>query len=483
MATTAEYAKLSQAAYNDAGAPDGWTRIGNSDPNNSGYQGAAFQKNGTNEIVVANRGTEPTKLTDLYADLQMGANKLPDQYNDAQKYLQQVVDANNGADISITGHSLGGALSQLLGAETGLKTETFNPYGAKDLLEQLGIDPNGEFPNIHNNQTLFDPVSRLPGSEQIGDMTTLTAASEYAAMLMGLYCGLPGVTAASLRSHLLDRFTEEIFNPNRDPSILDDLKKTLDDIRYFPDVPPSNTDTRLHHYPKTDPINKWREDNWKPNDNPRPPTDDTYRIVYIRDPLALDLDGDGVETVATSAGVAFDHNADGIATNTGWIKADDGLLVRDINGNGTIDTGRELFGDNTKLSSGNNAANGFAALADLDSNTDGKIDVGDAAFTELKIWRDLNQDGVSQTNELSTLADLGIQSLDTTGARVSVPVPGGSQILTGSYTNADGTTAVMADLNLTQDTFYSQYTDTIEIPADLADLPTIAGMGRLRNLR
>jgi len=260
------------------------------------------------------------------------------------------------------------------------------------------------------------------------------------------------------------------------------LNAALQEIRPY-QPPIDDHDTRLHHYPKTDPINKWREDNWKPNDNPRPPTDDTYRIVYIRDPLALDLDGDGVETVATSAGVAFDHNADGIATNTGWINSDDGLLVRDINGNGTIDTGAELFGDNTKLRSGTAAANGFAALADLDSNTDGKIAASDTAFAELKIWRDLNQDGVSQTNELSTLADLGIQSLDTTGARVSVPVPGGSQILTGNYTKADGTTAVMADLNLTQDTFYSQYTDTVEIPAELADLPTIAGMGRLRNLR
>lgn len=487
MVTTAEYAKLSQAAYNDTGAPSGWTRLPNSDPNNTGYQGAAFQENGTNVIVVANRGTEPTQLTDLRADLQMGLNLLPGQYQDAQNYLQQVIDANNGADISITGHSLGGALSQLLGAETGLYTETFNPYGAKDLVDELGIDPDGAYPNIHNNQTRFDPVSRLPGSGQLGDMTTYTAASELPAMMMGLPFGLPGVTAASLRSHLLDRFTEEIFNSTPNPSVFDDNK-------FFPPLPPGSIDTRLHHYPdpKTDPLNNWREElrpPQNPNDPNRPgPTDpNTYRIVWIGDPLALDLDGDGVETVATNAGVLFDHNADGIKTNTGWIKADDGLLVRDMNGNGTIDTGRELFGDSTRLANGQTAAQGFAALADMDANTDGKIDASDATFGELKIWRDLNQDGTSQGSELFTLAELGIQSLGTTGARVSVPVPGGSQILTGSYTKADVdgnvTTATMADLNLTQDTFYSQYTTTVEIPAELADLPDVAGMGRLRNLR
>ncbi len=39
-------------------------------------------------------------------------------------------------------------------------------------------------------------------------------------------------------------------------------------------------------------------------------------------------------------------------------------MVRDLNGNGTIDSGRELFGDNTILTRGPNAgqlaANGFA---------------------------------------------------------------------------------------------------------------------------
>jgi hypothetical protein len=39
-----------------------------------------------------------------------------------------------------------------------------------------------------------------------------------------------------------------------------------------------------------------------------------------------------------------------------------------------IDDGSELFGNNTILSNGNKAANGFEALKDLDSNNDGKID-------------------------------------------------------------------------------------------------------------
>jgi len=52
------------------------------------------------------------------------------------------------------------------------------------------------------------------------------------------------------------------------------------------------------------------------------------------DPLALDLDGDGIETLAADGyrGALFDSNADGVRTATGWVAPDDGLLVLDRNG-------------------------------------------------------------------------------------------------------------------------------------------------------
>ena len=73
-------------------------------------------------------------------------------------------------------------------------------------------------------------------------------------------------------------------------------------------------------------------------------------------PLALDLDGDGVETTTVESGVYFDHDDNGFAEKSGWVGKDDGLLVRDINNNGLIDDGTELFGNNSVLSSGQKAA-------------------------------------------------------------------------------------------------------------------------------
>ena len=74
-------------------------------------------------------------------------------------------------------------------------------------------------------------------------------------------------------------------------------------------------------------------------------------------PLVVDLDGDGVETKEENSQIYFDHDGNGFAESSGWVGQDDGLLVRDINGNGQIDDGTELFGNNSVLSNGQSAAN------------------------------------------------------------------------------------------------------------------------------
>src|SRR3546814_14458490 len=99
--------------------------------------------------------------------------------------------------------------------------------------------------------------------------------------------------------------------------------------------------------------------------------------------------------------------------STAWIGADDGFLVRDLNQDGAITTGLEMFGSNTRLQDGTTAEHGFAALRELDSNQDGVIDSQDAAFSELKIWRDANDNGRTDIGELLSLSEAGIASLHT----------------------------------------------------------------------
>jgi hypothetical protein len=196
----------------------------------------------------------------------------------------------------------------------------------------------------------------------------------------------------------------------------------------------------------TDLLSTWSAEGW--------PIDPTTNTSFTsaqnwrqpRDPLVLDLDGDGIEATAINpaAPVLFDHDADGIKTGTGWIAPDDGLLVLDVNGNGTIDSGRELFGDNTLLPNTSTAANGFAALAQHDANADGRINSADAIYAQLKIWQDANQDGISQSTELKTLSQLGIASINVTGTAGNTNLGNGNTMpFTGSFTRTNAITRQM----------------------------------------
>ena len=135
--------------------------------------------------------------------------------------------------------------------------------------------------------------------------------------------------------------------------------------------------------------------------------------ILLYDPIALDLNNNGkIDTLSLENGVFFDHNGDDIAFKSSWISGVDGILVRDIDGDGKITSGAELFGNFTRLKNGELAKNGAEALKDLDDNNDGIIYSNDKAFNEILIWQDKNSDGISQKNELKTLREHNIKSID-----------------------------------------------------------------------
>ena len=199
-------------------------------------------------------------------------------------------------------------------------------------------------------------------------------------------------------------------------------------------------------------------------------------------PLAVDLDGDGIETVGPSANIHFDHDGDTFRELSGFVAADDGLLALDRNGDGKITSGAELFGNHTVLADGSLAEHGYEALAELDSNSDGVVDSNDTRFGDLRIFKDLDQDGETDTGELLTLSEAGVNALSLGYSEQSYADEFGNEFRqVGSYTTTADQVRTMAQVWFTRGLADTEE-ELITVPSAIAILPNAQGFGRARSL-
>ncbi len=170
----------------------------------------------------------------------------------------------------------------------------------------------------------------------------------------------------------------------------------------------------------------------------------TYiQLMQLTDPLVFDLGDEGINLSSAEDGVYFDIKGDGSPVKTGFITGNNAFLYLDRNGNGVVDDVSELFGDQ------NGFANGFDALAQFDNNGDGVIDENDAIYSELRLWRDLNGDGVNRIEESMTLAEAGIKSINLNYSREYEKDRNGNVIgERSSFERTDGTSGLLADVYL-----------------------------------
>ncbi|HEX5305717.1 MAG TPA: hypothetical protein VFW82_06520, partial [Dyella sp.] len=169
------------------------------DSPHTGFQATAYERLDTHEIVIAYRGTEiggdrrADGLHDCLVDAGMVVAGLNAQSPGAMAFTREVIEqAERNAElggyplrITVTGHSLGGTLAQMMAYEYGLRGETFNAYGAAGLMP--GIPEGGH--QVINHVRATDVVSAA--SPHFGEVRIYATAQDVDALGRAGYTDIP----------------------------------------------------------------------------------------------------------------------------------------------------------------------------------------------------------------------------------------------------------------------------------------------------
>ncbi|WP_187170345.1 cadherin-like domain-containing protein [Salidesulfovibrio onnuriiensis] len=213
----------------------------------------------------------------------------------------------------------------------------------------------------------------------------------------------------------------------------------------------------------------------------------TVDVEPVAPPVAIDLDGDGLEFTSLAASMAYmDVDGDGSLEHTAWVGKDDGVLAFDRNHDGTVNGFSEISfaGDHA------DARTDLEGLAlAYDSNHDGMFDSRDDQWSRFGVWQDANSDGVCQHGEFMSMDSVGVESINL----VSDPVAAWNGDVwvhgTASATFLDGHSAEVGDIGLgyTEATEPGEMITFGEVPRedswlhsqlqDLYDAPTDSSSG------
>ncbi|AZR29654.1 XVIPCD domain-containing protein [Xanthomonas vasicola] len=218
----------------------------------TGYQGTIYQRVGGGDIVVAHRGTEEILRDAVQADGSMVLQRINPQADDAIALTKNALGyaakqeqrTGHAPEVTVTGHSLGGALAQISAHHFDLKGETFNAYGAASLAYRI---PEGGT-SVVNHVMAVDPVSAA--SPHYGEVRVYARPNEIATLSAMGYSNsrvnflIPDAPVASavssLGSHAIKNFLDER-SPLNDPQarqladqnkrMINEYRSDLDEIR------------------------------------------------------------------------------------------------------------------------------------------------------------------------------------------------------------------------------------------------------------
>ena len=469
-------------------------------PDNSAYKYAVYKNiQNPNEIIIAYAGTDSPG--DWISNAQMAINQLPGQYTQALNTYNAIKNENPNANITITGHSLGGSLAQLVGATTGANTVTFNSYGTSKIFESMGFNPNANYSNItnYNNSTdILNMINLIKNVHNLGNnfiiesniTDQIESHKDFDTIINSLNNTNGYSQPIALEAWLAENKEYENAAYVLRVACMNNLGLIVKNLfaiglitKYscFAIIKAGTfiiLQTEIGHkvIELENAANSEEIFTLKGEFNKE--LNEADRLDALpSDPLIFDLDGDGkISLTDLDNGTNFDIDNDGFAQKISWVSGQDGILVLDKNNNGTIDNGLELFGENTILSDGTPAQGGIQALSELDTNNDGIIDANDSQFSDLKF---LKADGTKVS-----LQDAGISQIILQYNEVSnADEHGNVMVKSASFVKTDGSVHQYGEFMLNQNHYESIHIDKLELPESYDDLPEVQGTGLVMSLK
>lgn len=171
-------------------------------------------------------------------------------------------------------------------------------------------------------------------------------------------------------------------------------------------------------------------------------TDVSLRLgdAKMKDPLVINFGGTAAQLTDTK--FSFDLDSDGTADQISFVGAGSGFLALDLNADGKINNGSELFGPAT--------GNGFSELAAYDQDRNNWIDENDAVYAQLRVWA--KDDSGNDT--LSTLAQKKVGAIYLGNVSTPFDLKNGQNQLDGQvrssgvYLNEDGSAGTVQQIDL-----------------------------------
>lgn len=185
-------------------------------------------------------------------------------------------------------------------------------------------------------------------------------------------------------------------------------------------------------------------------------------FAHYTEPLVFDLNGDGkIEISDLNNGIYFDYNDDGFAEKMAWPKEGDGVLVNDKNGNGKVDSSKEIIH--------------HQELGFYDTNKDGVINAKDTGFMLLKIAK---RDGSLSTLEEENITEINVKTKPVKYLDQNNNYKFGE----GTFKKADGKTYRFDEYFFMTDFSDTQESDVTRVLPSIEKLPDIRSRGTVRSL-